>query len=215
MSEIAQLREQVISLTEIVNQITTNAKETQEFSEQTPLDLNSKIRITIGGVSQFTTLQAIINEAATADSLYVGSYTSISELTTAHPAPLEGSRAIISVASGEDKIAYWDHGDSEWYTPTVTVETPSYLDYIPVTASRDFLASDKGQVLVVQNSGVVLTLETTLPSDFNCCVTAQEGFDATIVGGAGVLFDDPNGSTVAEYEMISIGRIADEFIIRP
>lgn len=204
-------------MTEIVNQMQTNAKETQEFSEQSPLSLNSKIRITNNGVSEFTTIQAIINEVATSNSLYVGSYSSLTTLTTAHPTPIEGSRAIINVASGDDKIAYWDHGDSIWYTPTVTVVTPSYLEYIPVTTSRDFYASDKGNVLVVQNSNVVLTVQPTLPADFNCCVTAQTGYDATIAtdSGNGVTFDDPNGLAVAEHEMISIGRISNVFIIRP
>lgn len=215
MSEISQLREQVISLTEIVNQIQTNAKTTAEFTEQTPLNLNSKVRITNNGVSEWTTIQAIINQVAAANSLYVGSYASLSALTTAHPTPIAGSRAIITVDGDDDKIAYWDAGQSVWFTPTVTFEIPAYLDYIVVTASRDFQPSDKGNVLVVQNSGVVLTAQTTLPADFNCCVTPQTGYDATIAGGAGVTFDDPNGLAVAENKMISIGRIGDEFIIRP
>lgn len=48
-------------------------------------------------------------------NLFLGSYTSLENLEAAHPSPEPGSRATIFVADGDDDLALWDNGDSNWF----------------------------------------------------------------------------------------------------
>lgn len=213
MSIVSILLEKVSALTERLNLIQSNAKKIDELPVQDTLVLTSKLHVSENGDSKSITVQDIVDAVAVSNSLFVGSYVSLSALTTAHPSPVTGSRAIITVDGDDDKIAYWDEGQDVWFTPTVTVEIPNYKQYILVTASRDLIPSDKGNVLVVQNSGVVLTAQTTLQSDFNCEIQTEVSADATIEGGSGVTFNNDNNLVVLENNIISIGRIDDEFIV--
>ncbi|NQY30701.1 MAG: hypothetical protein HRT69_14685 [Flavobacteriaceae bacterium] len=210
MSQYDQLVELVTALTAEVNDIKTNAKTLPELDPQTVLVATSLLHVLNGATSERITIQQIIDASTVSNSLYKGSYDTLALLTTAHPTPLQGSRAIIKVSSGNDQIANWDNTESVWFVP-------NSLKYIPVTASRDFLPSDNGNVLVIQNSGVVLTTTVALQYGFNCCVTSQAGFDATLeaFSGSGLTFDAPNGLAIPENKMISIGRMGNKFIVRP
>lgn len=48
-------------------------------------------------------------------NLFLGSYTSLANLEAAHPSAEPGSRATIFVADGDDDLALWDNGDSNWF----------------------------------------------------------------------------------------------------
>lgn len=213
MSIVSILIEKVSALTERLNLIQSNAKKIDELPEQDTLVLTSKLHVSENGDSKSITIQDIVDAVAISNSLFVGSYASLSALTTAHPSPIEGSRAIITVDGDDDKIAYWDEGQDAWYTPTITVEIPNYRQYIEVTSSRDLQPSDNGNVLVVQNPDIVLTAITTLQSDFNCEILTEVNVDATIQGGSGVTFNNDNNLLILENNIVSIGRIDDEFIV--
>jgi len=69
-----------------------------------------------GSNNPFSCSPAIVTSGS---NLYVGTYVDLTALTTAHPSPVNGSRAIIVTASGSDQIAHWDEGDSVWFVQGV------------------------------------------------------------------------------------------------
>jgi len=105
-------------------------------------------------------------------------------------------------------------GWHNWYSVRDT------LKYIEVTASRNFLNSDKGCVLIIKNSNVVLTLDEhiELDADFNCCIKPLTGYNAKItpyVGAPVGFVDAPNGLEIEENKMVSVGRLGLTYIVSP
>lgn len=123
MSKLSQLIGLVQTLTSRLDDIQSNSKTFTELTEQTSLVSSSKIAVLNNGETETITVQQIINEGTVGQSLYLGAYASLTELTSAHPTPVVGARAIIIVVSSEDKIAFWDEGESIWFvqTPEVSV----------------------------------------------------------------------------------------------
>ncbi|NQY29968.1 MAG: hypothetical protein HRT69_10915 [Flavobacteriaceae bacterium] len=112
------------------------------------------------------------------------------------------------------KVFYRQYNSNEdgWYA-WYSIETT--LRYISVTASRNFLNSDKGKVLILQNSGIILTMPITgMDADFNCCTKALTGYDGTMDFLTNTK-DAPNGLLIEENKMMSIGRLGSTYIISP
>jgi len=137
MSQYTQAIELLAALTQAVNDINTNAKTLAELPNQSPLVPTSLLHVLNGSNSESITLQQIIDTNTASSSLFVGEYDDVAALTTAHPTPATGSRAIIKVASGNDKIAFWDTGGSTWFTQlsssveggSKTLSTNAYESY--------------------------------------------------------------------------------------
>lgn len=51
---------------------------------------------------------------SSAQSLFLGTFPSLANLSTLHPNPQPGSRALITVAGAADDVAYWDEGANAW-----------------------------------------------------------------------------------------------------
>ena len=143
MSALTILQEQVIALTNQLNAIITNSKQTQELPEQTSVDLNSKIRVTKNGVSEWLTVQSIIDQ--TSVGLFKGVYADESALNAAHAVAASGNWAIVTVVSGDNQVWHWDGDESNWFFSS----NQNNLKTISVTASRDFNNSDIGKLLVI------------------------------------------------------------------
>ena len=73
-------------------------------------------------------------------SLFLGTYTSLLNLTTAHPSPLEGSKANIDAGIGEDvREALWDNNDNEWILGNVITGDMSASTYDPASKAEQVL----------------------------------------------------------------------------
>jgi len=99
-------------------------------------------------------------------------------------------------------------------TPAVVVDATE-LEVVDVTASREFTNDDSGKLLLVKNSGVVLTmLEVGMLPNFNCCIKALAGFDGSMDFLTNPV-DNPNGLLLVENEMVSIARSPSTYIVSP
>ncbi|WP_196890391.1 hypothetical protein [Aureivirga marina] len=89
------------------------------------------------------------------------------------------------------------------------------LEYLYVSESRSLKESDKGKVLVIQNSAVVITVPNELSKKFNCYFTAIKNFNGRLEIGSKE-FDAPNGLEITDKLTKSLGFLPDgKLIIRP
>lgn len=64
-----------------------------------------------------------------AESLFLGTYVDLGALTTAHPAPVEGSKANIDAGVGSDVMnALWDNNDDKWVLGGVVAGMQSEME---------------------------------------------------------------------------------------
>ena len=186
MSQYTQVIQLLTELTQVVNDMKSNAKTINELDHQSDLKSASKLHVlSPASGSQWITLQQIIDRSS---SNYLGTYESLNSLKAIYPTAANGSRAKIKNNNGYDKPVFWDETSSEWIQSPST-QPLSFIDGLVEALANVYIKSEIDQKFASR----YLTVENLVETKFQEAIQKSKEIEVVQLTTSKMFTKDDSG----------------------